>query len=77
LCGPEKSARRAVQAPDRSSPETFAHTLAVLRRSWRDFGRPCKLCREDQLLLALMHWREYRSLAHIGATYQVGAVTPA
>ena len=51
------------------SPVTFDEMLSFLRETWRDFGRPCKLCREDQLLLALSYWREYRSLAHIAATY--------
>ena len=57
------------------SPDTFGEMLTVLRDSWRDFGRPCKLRREDQLLLALMYWREYRSLAHIAATYHVSEPT--
>ena len=57
------------------SPQTFDEMLSVLRQSWRDFGRPCKLSREDQLLVALMYWREYRSLAHIGATYQISEPT--
>lgn len=57
------------------SPETFAEMLSVVCAAWRDFGRPCKLRREDQLLLALSYWREYRSLAHIAATYQVSEPT--
>jgi len=57
------------------SPQTFEQMLDVLKRSWRDFGRPPKLAREDQLLLALSYWREYRSLAHIAATYQVSEPT--
>ncbi|MES2459272.1 MAG: transposase family protein [Armatimonadota bacterium] len=57
------------------SPQTFNEMLATLKESWRDFGRPCKLSREDQLLVALMYWREYRSLAHIGATYKISEPT--
>ena len=56
-------------------PETFDEMLGVLRQSWRNFGRPGKLSREDPLLLALMYWREYRSLAPIGATYKISEPT--
>ena len=57
------------------SKTTFDEMLATIKATWRDFGRPAKLCREDQLLLALMYWREYRSLAHIAATYHVSEPT--
>lgn len=30
-------------------------------------GRPCKLSLEDQLLMTLLYWREYRTLFHLGA----------
>jgi len=57
------------------SPQTFEQMLDVLRQSWSDFGRPPKLSRQDQRLLALSYWREYRSLAHIAATYEVSEPT--
>jgi hypothetical protein len=56
-------------------PETFHEMLALLKRAWRDFGRPPKLGREDQLLLALSYWREYRTLAHLGASFGVSEPT--
>ncbi|MBF7694254.1 transposase family protein [Acinetobacter pollinis] len=28
-------------------------------------GRPPKLCLEDQVLLCLSYWREYRTLFHV------------
>jgi hypothetical protein len=56
-------------------PETFHEMLALLKRAWRDFGRPPKLMREDQLLLALCYWRQYRTLAHLGATFGVSEPT--
>ncbi len=46
------------------SPETFAQMLSAVEAAWRDFGRPPKLSRPDQVLLALSYWREYRTLAH-------------
>jgi hypothetical protein len=57
------------------SKTTFDEMLITIKATWRDFGRPAKLCREDQLLLALMYWREYRSLAHIAATYHLSEPT--
>lgn len=57
------------------SPATFEAMLSVITGAWRDFGRPPKLSRHDQLLMALSYWREYRSLAHIAATYQVSEPT--
>ena len=41
--------------------ETFAKMLKVLETELRDFGRPTKLDRADQLLLTLMFWRGYRT----------------
>lgn len=57
------------------SPQTFDEMLSVITASWRAFGRPCKLSREDQLLLTLCYWREYRAQAHIAATYRVSEPT--
>ncbi|MCF9046605.1 transposase family protein [Acinetobacter nectaris] len=34
-------------------------------------GRPPKLCLEDQVLLCLSYWREYRTLFHIATSYGV------
>ena len=53
------------------SQETFTLMLEALRGSLREFGRPPKLCLEDRLLMVLMYLREYRTMAHIAATYGV------
>ena len=50
-------------------PSTFKKMLAVLEKELRNFGRPPKLSRADQLLMTLMYWREYRTQFHIGQTY--------
>lgn len=47
----------------------------VIQKEWRDFGRPSTLSPADQLLLALMYWREYRTEFHIGLTYGVSEST--
>jgi len=47
---------------------TFEKMLEVVRKGLRDFGRPPKLSRADQLLMTLMYWREYRTEFHIGLT---------
>lgn len=38
-------------------------------------GRPPKLCREDQVLLCLSYWREYRTLFHVATSYGVSEPT--
>lgn len=48
---------------------TFEQMLTVVTKGLRDFGRPAKLSRADQLLLTLMYWREYRTEFHIGLDY--------
>jgi len=55
--------------------ETFDQMLAVIERGLRDFGRPPKLSRADQLLMTLMYWREYRTEFHIAQSYGVSEAT--
>lgn len=57
------------------SKDTFTLMEEVLSNNIRDFGRPPELCLQDRLLMVLMYWREYRSQAHIGATYGVSEST--
>jgi hypothetical protein len=54
---------------------TFEQMLAVVKAGLRDFGRPTKLSRADQLLMSLMYWREYRTEFHIALTYGVSEAT--
>ena len=58
-------------------PDTFAAMLDALEESpkWRDFGRPSKLIRADQLLMTLMYWREYRTQFHIAQSFGVSEPT--
>jgi hypothetical protein len=60
------------------SRETFAAMVAVLRpdleRQGRRGGQP-KLSVEDQLLVALEYWREYRSQFHIGVSWGLHETT--
>ncbi len=55
--------------------ETFAQMLKVVEKNLRDFGRPTKLSRADQLLLTLMYWREYRTEFHIAQSYGISEAT--
>lgn len=57
------------------SPATFSEMLTAVEAAWRDFGRPPKLSRQDQLLLALSYWREYRTQAHLAASFGVSEPT--
>src|SRR5512147_1773831 len=55
--------------------ETFEEMLKVVKKGLRDFGRPPKLSRADQLLMTLMYWREYRTEFHIAQSYGVSEAT--
>jgi len=55
--------------------ETFNQMLAVIEKGLRNFGRPPKLSRADQLLMTLMYWREYRTEFHIAQSYGVSEAT--
>ena len=50
---------------------TFEKMLEVVEKGLREFGRPPKLSRADQLLMTLMYWREYRTEFHIGLAYGI------
>jgi len=54
---------------------TFEKMLEIVEKGLRNFGRPPKLSRADQLLMTLMYWREYRTEFHIGLTYAVSEST--
>ena len=55
--------------------DTFELMLQVVEQGLRDFGRPPKLKRSDQLLMTLMYWREYRTEFHISLSYGVSEAT--
>jgi len=55
--------------------EIFDQMLAIVEKGLRDFGRPPKLSRADQLLMTLMYWREYRTEFHIAQSYGVSEAT--
>lgn len=55
-------------------PQTFEKMLQVLREHGQRKmkpGRPPKLALEDQLLVTLQYWREYRTYFHIGLSWGV------
>jgi hypothetical protein len=54
---------------------TFEQMRQVVEKGWRQFGRPSKLSRADQLLLTLMYWREYRTEFHIAQAYGLSEAT--
>ena len=53
--------------------ETFVKMIEILQAAHTEKhkrrGRKPKLCMEDRLLAALEYWREYRTYAHIGASF--------
>jgi len=55
--------------------KTFEMMLKVVAKGLRDYGRPTKLSRADQLLMTLMYWREYRTEFHIAQSYGISEAT--
>ncbi|MEH1844714.1 MAG: IS5 family transposase [Nostoc sp.] len=59
-------------------PETFKQMLKVVRapsQPKQKTGRPSKLSLQDQLLMTLEYWREYRTYFHIGQSWGVNEST--
>ncbi len=54
-------------------PETFRRMVELvtkrLTKERRKTGRPPKLSAEDQVLLTLEYWREYRTFFHLAASW--------
>lgn len=52
---------------------TFQQMLEVLHVSEKPkkLGRPCTLSLEDQLLLTLSYWRDYRTLFQVGVSFGI------
>lgn len=57
-------------------------TFKMMLKAWDEYhvsqsnaGRPSKLNRPEQLLVALQYWREYRSYFHIAQDWQVSEAT--
>lgn len=55
--------------------EGFEMMVAVVTQGERAFGRPRKLSGEDQVLLCLSYWREYRSQFHLASSFGVREAT--
>ncbi len=59
-------------------PETFNEMLEIVRahsQAKQKIGRPGKLSLEDQLLMTLEYWREYRTYFHMGQCWGVNEST--
>jgi len=53
----------------------FEMMIEVVSQGQRVFGRPRKLSVEDQVLLTLSYWREYRSQFHVASSFGVSEAT--
>lgn len=63
---------RRITGVKRETFELMVKCLAEADRVKKKFGgRPNKLTLEDRVLIALEYWREYRTYAHIAASYGV------
>ncbi len=59
-------------------PETFQEMVKVVAAEkilQKKTGRPSKLSVEDQILMTLDYWREYRTYFHIGTSLGVDETT--
>ena len=54
---------------------TFYLMVAQLQKHVPAKGRPPKLSAEDQVLLCVSYWREYRTLFHVATSYGVSEPT--
>ena len=57
------------------SRSTFSLMVEQMQKETPFKGRPPKLCLEDQVLLCLSYWREYRTLFHVATSYGVSEPT--
>ena len=55
--------------------EVFELMVAVLLAARSGRGLPCTLSVQDQLLLTLCYWREYRSQFHVASSFGVSEAT--
>ncbi len=53
----------------------FEMMVKVVAGAQGGFGRPRKLKAEDQVLMTLCYWREYRSQFHVGSSFGVSEAT--
>jgi hypothetical protein len=54
--------------------KTFKHMVEIVQQhsqQKKKTGRPGKISREDQVLMTLEYWREYRTYFHIGQSWGV------
>lgn len=51
--------------------EVRSHEIKIVRKKGNNRRRPYKLSIEDQILMMLMYYREYRTQFHIGETYGI------
>ena len=59
-------------------PDTFKDmvTVLVVEKVWqKKTGRPSKLSTEDQLLITLEYWQEYRTYFHLGNSWVINGST--
>jgi len=57
------------------SSDTFSTMVAALTEHLPTGGRRAKYCQEDQLLMVLMYWHQYRTYVHIAHTYSLSEST--
>lgn len=59
----------------RATFEAMREVLSAAEAAKTKPGRSCKLSLEEQLLMTLLYWREYRTLFHLATTMGVSEGT--
>jgi hypothetical protein len=70
---PESRFKRATGVPKAVFGQ-MAEAVSAYKKAMRKHpsrGAPSKLSIEDRVLMLLMYYREYRTMAHIGLTYRI------
>jgi hypothetical protein len=65
----EEEFRRLTGVKRKTFDEMAGVLMSAKAKQKAQGGKPNSLCMEDQLLMMLGYWREYRTYFHIGQTY--------
>ena len=71
LCSLREEAFKRYTGVSRSSFALMVEVMQARERAKKKSGRPSALCLEDQILMTLNYWREYRTQFHLGVEYGI------
>ena len=71
LCSLREEGFKRYTGVSRSSFALMVEVMQARERAKKKSGRPSALCLEDQILMTLNYWREYRTQFHLGVEYGI------